>query len=73
MTLGLMIIGGCFEIRVYVSAKKKANASLLDKRYQHDVFDTGQSMQLKKDRVSKEDEQLGKSQRKKTPTVKGIE
>ena len=67
------MIGRSFGIRVNVSTKKKANASLLDKRYQHDVFDTGQSMQLNKDRVSKEDEQLGKSQRKKTPTVKGIE
>ena len=55
------------------STKKKTHSSLPDERYQHGVFDTGQSMQFKNDEVSKEAEELGRGQRKKTPTIKGIE
>ena len=55
------------------SSKKKTHSSLPDERYQHGVFDTGQSMQFKNDEVSKEAEELGRGQRKKTPTIKGIE
>ena len=55
------------------STKKKSHSSLPDERYQHGVFDTGQSMQFNKDEVSKEVEQLGRGQRKKKPTMKAIE
>ena len=55
------------------STKKKTHLSLPVERYQHGVFDTGQSMQFNKDEVSKEAEQLGRGQRKKKPTMKGIE
>ena len=55
------------------STKKKTHSSLPDERYQHGVIDTGQSMQFNKDEVSKEAEQLGRGQRKKKPTMKGIE
>ena len=51
-----------------VSTNKKTHSSLLDERYQHGVFDTGQSMQLNKDEVSKEAEQLGIGQRNMKPT-----
>ena len=44
-----------------------------DERYQHDVFDTGQSIQLNKDEVSIEAEQLERGHGKKKPTMKGIE
>ena len=47
-----------------VSTNKKTHSSLLDERYQHGVFDTGQSM----DEVSKEAEQLGIGRRKMKPT-----
>ena len=55
------------------SMKKKTHLSLPDERYQHGVFDTGQSMQFNKDEVSKEAEQCGRGQRKKKPTMKRIE
>ena len=51
-----------------VSTKKKTHPSLLDERYQHGVFNTTQSMQLNKDKVIKETEQLIIGQRKKKPT-----
>ena len=51
-----------------LSTKKKTHSSLLDERYQHGVFNTIQSMQLNKDEVIKETEQLGIGQRKKKPT-----
>ena len=38
------------------STKKKTHSSLPDERYQHGLFDTGQSMQFNKDEVSKEAE-----------------
>ena len=53
--------------------KKKTHSSLPDERCQHGLFDTGQSMQFNKDEVSKEGEQLGRSQKEKKPTMKGIE
>ena len=52
--------------------KKKTHSSLPDRRYQHGVFDTGQSMQFNKSEVSKEAEQLVRGQRKKRPTMKEI-
>ena len=55
------------------STKKKTHSSLPDERYQHGVFDTGQSMQFKKDEVSKEAEERGRGQRKKKSTIKGTE
>ena len=51
-----------------LSTKKKTHSSLLDERYQHGVFNTIQSMQLNKDEVIKETEQLGIGQREKKPT-----
>ena len=53
--------------------KKKTHSCLPDERYQHGLFDTGQSMQFNKDEVSKEAEQLGRGQMKKKPTMMGIE
>ena len=53
--------------------KKKTRSILPDERYQHDLFDTGQSMQFNKDEVNKEGEKLGRGQKKKKPTMKGIE
>ena len=64
-------------MRIYISmeqmivSKRKLTRVCLG-RYQHGVFDTGQSMQFNKDEVSKEAEELGRSRRKK-PTMKGIE
>ena len=55
------------------STKKKTHSNLPDERYQHGVFDTGQSMQFNKDEVSKEAEQIGRGQWKKKPTMKGTE
>ena len=55
------------------STKKKTHSLLPDERYQYGVFDTGQSMQFNKDEVSKEAKELGRGQRKKKPTMKGIE
>ena len=54
------------------STKKKNHSILPDERYQHGVFDTGQSMQFNKGEVSKEAEQLVRGQRKKKPTMKRI-
>ena len=54
------------------STKKKTHSSLPDKRYQHDLFDIGQSMQFNKDEASKEAEQLERGQWKKEPTMKEI-
>ena len=68
-------------MRIYISmeqmivSKRKLTRVCLG-RYQHGVFDTGQSMQFNKDEVSKEAEQLGrvqKKKKKKKPTMKGIE
>ena len=50
------------------STKKKGRSSLSDERYQHGVFDTGQSMQFNKDEVSEDTEQLGRGQRKRKPS-----
>ena len=55
------------------STKTKTHSSLPDERYQHGVFETGQSVQFNKDEVTKEAELLGRGQRKKKPTMKGIE
>ena len=54
------------------SVKNKLQLSLPDEIYQYGVFDTGYSKQFDKDEVSIEAEQL-RGQRKKKPTVKGIE
>ena len=53
--------------------KKKTHSNLPDERYQHGVFDTGQSMQFDKDEVSKEAEQLGRGQMKKKLAMKEIQ
>ena len=53
--------------------KKKTHSCLPDERYQHGLFDTGQSMQFNKDEVGTEAEQLGRSHMKKKPTMMGIE
>ena len=53
--------------------KKKTHSCLPDERYQHGLFDTGQSMQFNKDEVSTEAEQLGRGHMKKKPTMMGIE
>ena len=71
-----MVIGTSFKISQYgtdASMKKKTHLSLPDERYQHGVFDTGQSVQFNKDEVSKEAEQCERSQRKKKLIMKGIE
>ena len=65
-------------MRIYIGmeqmvvSKRKLTRVCLE-RYQHGVFDTGQSKQFNKDEVSKEAEQLGRVQRKKKPTMKWIE
>ena len=55
------------------SAKNKTHSSLPDERYQHGVFDTGKAMQFNKGEISKEAERLGRGQRKRKATMKGIE
>ena len=51
------------------NSKEKNHSSLPDERYQHGVFDSGESMKFN----GKEAEQLGRGQRKKKPIMAGIE
>ena len=41
-----------------VQMVEETHSKLLDERYQHGVFDTGETMQFKKDELSKETEQV---------------
>ena len=65
--------GNIRQYGTYGSTKKKAHLDLPDKKYQHDVFHTGQCAQHNKDEASKGAEQLRRGQRKKKSTTKGSE
>ena len=64
-------------MRIYISmvqmARIKEKSHSPDEKYQHGVFDTGQSMPFNKDVVSKEAERLVRGQRKKKSTMERSE